>query len=71
MSILSSLPLLEAWTNWGALNLPNGFTSRKNDFTDETPNHSSTALYRFNLSRQWKNDDSSHLYAEHNLSTHG
>ena len=43
----------------------------KNDFTDETLNHSSTALYRFNLSRQWKNDDSSHLYAEHNLSTHG
>ena len=61
---------IEAWVNWGALNLPIGFTSSKNNFTDDIPYHSSTALARFNLSRQRGNDSISHLYAEHNLATH-
>ena len=51
-------------------NLPIGITSRKSNFTDEIPYHSSTALARFNLSRQRGNDSISHLYAEHNLATH-
>ena len=65
-----SLSPIKSWVNWGALNLPIGFTSSKNNFTDEIPYHSSTALARFNLSRQRGNDSILHLYAEHNLATH-